>query len=61
LSYSCGFALLRDEWNDFLNPRDRLGCEPVPTFLQVLRPPGYREALAALPGLAPGATIGGPE
>jgi putative molybdopterin biosynthesis protein len=61
VAYDLGFAPLRDEEYDFLSVRSRLEREPVQAFLDVLRSPGLREALAALPGFAPDPRTGEPE
>jgi putative molybdopterin biosynthesis protein len=60
-AYDLGFAPLRDEEYDFLSLRDRLQREPVRAFLEVLRSPGFREALARMPGFVPDARTGEPE
>jgi putative molybdopterin biosynthesis protein len=53
VAYDLGFASLRDEEYDFLSTRDRLEHEPVRAFLEVLRSPEFRKALAELPGFVP--------
>ena len=60
-AYGLGFAPLRDEEYDFLSLRDRLEREPVRAFLEVLRSPEFRGALAELAGFVPDARTGEPE
>ena len=61
VAYGLGFAPLRDEEYDFLSMRDRMAREPVAAFLEVLRSPEFREALADLPGFVPDDRTGEPE
>jgi putative molybdopterin biosynthesis protein len=53
IAYDLGFASLRDEEYDFLTRKDRLEREPVQAFLEVLRSPEFRTALAGLAGFVP--------
>jgi putative molybdopterin biosynthesis protein len=59
-AYGLGFAPLRDEEYDFFTVRDRMERAPVQAFLEVLRSPGFREELRALPGFVPGPLTGEP-
>jgi len=58
VAYDLGFAPLKDEEYDFLSLRKRLEREPVQAFLEVLRSPRFRMALADLPGFVPDARTG---
>jgi putative molybdopterin biosynthesis protein len=58
VAYDLGFASLKDEEYDFLSLPDRLEREPVQAFLEVLRSPEFRQALAELPGFVPNERTG---